>query len=360
VNFFYGLDQEDEMDLFKRLEEIEPADAGWAAKARDRVDHLAKLVGSMGQLEDYYVRLCGIQRTMKPDMTQRAIVVLSADHGVVAEGVSPCDPVVTLKQTLNFARGVTGVCALAKQAGARVIPVDIGVAAEVCSDQIIHRKIRYGTANMAEGPAMTREEAIRSIEVGIEIALMAVSEGSTVLGTGEMGIGNTTPSAAMLSVFSQVAPQEVTGIGSNAPEAMVLHKIDVIERAIELNRPNPQDPIDVLSKVGGLEIGGMAGVMIGGAMSQTPVIVDGFISSVAALLAVRLKPEVLDYLFPSHKSREKGAALASALLGFDPPLDLQMRLGEGTGAALMFNVLESAVFMSNEMITCEEAEIAVI
>ncbi len=348
------------MKLKQVLESIEGTDVLWAQRAKSRVDRLIKPVGSMGLLEDYFIQLCSIQRTLHPKVDTRAIIVLSADHGVVAEGVAVCDASVTLKQTLNFVRGYTGVCALAKAANARIIPVDIGVCVDVPSDKVIQRKIRCGTANMAVGPAMTREEAVLSLEVGIEMAIMAIEQGCDILGTGEMGIGNTTPSSAMLSVFGDVDPSEVTGMGANLPDQQVLHKIEVIKRAIAVNHPEAMDPLDVLSKIGGLEIGGMAGVMLGAAFKKTPVLVDGFISTVAAILAIRLCPEVQGYLIPSHKSREKGARFASALAGLEPPLDMQMRLGEGTGAALMFPILEGAIAMSEEMITFDEAGIDVV
>lgn len=348
------------MDLLSVVKGIERTDSQVGQFARARVDQLIKPVGSMGLLEDYFVQLCSIQKTLHPKVSKRAIVVLSADHGVIEEGVAVCDASVTLKQTLNFVRGYTGVCALSKQAGAKVLPVDIGVCVDVPSESVYQRKIRYGTANMTKGPAMTREEAIRSLEVGIEMALLAVKEGYTILGTGEMGIGNTTASSAMLSVFGAVDPAEVTGKGANLPDDLVLRKIDVVKKAIAINQPDPSDPIDVLAKVGGLEIGGMAGVMLGAAFSKTPVIVDGFISTVSAILAIRLCPEVKAYLIPSHQSQEKGARFASQMAGLNPPLDLGMRLGEGTGAALMFNILEAAIAMSEEMITFEEAAIDVV
>jgi nicotinate-nucleotide--dimethylbenzimidazole phosphoribosyltransferase len=357
---FFIQNKEVVMTLSEVIKGIGPVDQGFREMAQNRVDQLIKPVGSMGLLEDYFVQLCAIQCTLHPKVDKRAIIVLSADHGVVAEGVAVCDASVTLKQTLNFVRGYTGVCALAKQANARIIPVDIGVCVDVPSEAVYQRKIRYGTGNIALGPAMSREEAVRSLEVGIEMASMAIADGCTILGTGEMGIGNTTPSSAMLSVFGDIDPSEVTGMGANLPDEKVLHKIEVIKRALAINVPDSNDPLDVLTKVGGLDIGGMAGVMLGAAYRKTPVIVDGFISTVAAILAVRLCPEAKDYMIPSHKSREKGARFASALLGLEPPLDMQMRLGEGTGAALMFNILEAAIYMSEEMITFDEAGIDVV
>lgn len=349
------------MELLQQtLDAIKGIDFEMAAKARSHVDNLAKPIGSMGKLEDLYVQLAAIRGELYPSVTRKGIVVFSGDHGIVEEGVATGLQSVTLAQTLNFVRGLTGVCALAKQAGADIVPVDVGIAADFDEPGVRNEKVRYGTANFTKGPAMTREEAVQSLEAGIRVARELIGQGYDILGTGEMGIGNTTPSSAILSVFSGESPETVTGVGANLPQALVPHKAAVIEKGIALNCPDAADPIDVLAKVGGLEIGGMAGVMLGCAAERRPVIVDGFISTVSALIAVRLKPEVFPYLIGSHKSLEKGASIATALLGLEPCLDLDMRLGEGTGAALMFGILEAAVMMSKEMATFEGAGIAVV
>lgn len=350
----------EKVTLEQALNRICEVDQTWLDRAQGRVDQLIKPVGSMGKLEGYYVQLCGIQKTLAPVVEKRAIIVFSGDHGVIDENVAVCPQDVTLKQTLNFVRGYTGVCALAKQAKAKLIPVDVGVNAEIELEGIIPRKIAYGTKNIRLSAAMTKAEAIRAIEVGIEMALLAAEEGHQILGTGEMGICNTTPSAAILSVLGNVPPESVTGMGANLDDARVLHKIQVVQDAITCNQPDANDPIDVLAKVGGFEIGAMCGAFIGAAAAGIPIIVDGFIATVSALLAVRLSPRVKDYLIPSHQSREKGAAFASELLGLAPPLALDMRLGEGTGAALMFNIIEAACFMGIEMITFDEAGIGVV
>lgn len=346
--------------LEKTLQEITSVNKEIEAQARYRVDNLAKPVGSMGKLEDFFVQLASIQGTMHPKADKRAIVVLAGDHGVTEEGIAASAKEVTLVQTLNFARGVTGVCALAKQANAKIVPVDVGVAFDVDDERVLNRKIQYGTQNMAKGPAMTREEAIRSLETGIEVAHHLIDQGYNVLGTGEMGIGNTTPSAAIIAVLGGYSPEETTGVGANLPLDKLAHKIDVVRRSIDINNPDPKDGVGVLAKVGGYEIGGMAGVMLGCASKNVPVIIDGFISSAAALIAKSLNPDVVHYMIASHKSMEKGAVLASETLGLRPVLDLDMRLGEGTGASLMFNILEAAIYMSEEMITFQEAEIAVV
>lgn len=346
--------------LQKTLNDITDIDRTMERQARLHVDNLAKPIGSMGKLEDLYVRLAAITGELHPKVSKKAIVVLSGDHGIVEEGVATGLQSVTLAQTLNFVKGLTGVCALAKQAGADIVPVDVGIAADYQEPGIRNEKIRYGTANFTKGPAMTREEAIRSIEAGIRVARELIAAGYEVLGTGEMGIGNTTPSSAILSVFSGASAEEVTGVGANLPAELVPRKVAVIQKGIAVNAPDAADPLDVLAKVGGLEIGGMAGVMLGCAAEGRPVILDGFISTVSALIAARLKPEALHYMIPSHKSLEKGARLASEVLGVEPYLELSMRLGEGTGAALMFGILEASVMMSTEMATFEGAGIAVV
>ncbi|MCK8059450.1 MULTISPECIES: nicotinate-nucleotide--dimethylbenzimidazole phosphoribosyltransferase [unclassified Fusibacter] len=342
------------------LNAIKEVDSKWSDTAQTRVDNLIKPVGSMGKLESYYVQLSAINQTLSPLVDKRAILVFSGDHGVIDENVAVCPQDVTLKQTLNFVRGYTGVCALAKQAKAKLIPVDVGVNATIEMPGIINKKIAFGTKNLRIEPAMTREQAIRAIEVGIETAVDAIDEGYNILATGEMGICNTTPSAAILSVFGNVDPEQVTGMGANLDDERVKHKINVVRDAIRNNNPDVNDPIDVLAKVGGFELGAMCGAFIGAASKGVPIVVDGFIATVSALVAVRLNPKVKEYLIPSHKSKEKGAKFASELLGVDPPLDLDMRLGEGTGGALMFNILEAACFMGIEMITFDEAGIGVV
>lgn len=348
----------------KRLNEavqtIKALEGEWVERATERVDQLIKPVGSMGKLETYYVQLCAVQKTLAPTVKKRAIIVFSGDHGVIDEGVAVCPQDVTLKQTLNFVRGYTGVCALAKQAGAQLIPVDVGVNATITTAGIIDRKIAYGTKNMRLGPAMSYDEAVQAIEIGIEMVYQAAEDGVQILGTGEMGICNTTPSAAILAVLGAVEADQVTGMGANLDDVGVQNKIQVVKDAIHINQPDAKDPIDILAKVGGFEIGAMCGAYIGAAAKGLPIIVDGFIATVAALLAVSIEPKVKAYLIPSHKSREKGAMFASQLLGLDPPLDMEMRLGEGSGAALMFNILEAACFMGIEMITFDEAGIGVV
>lgn len=343
--------------LNETLKKIKPIDRVVNEQARKRINNLVKPKGSLGMLEDISIQISSITGKLIPDVTKKSIIVLSGDHGVCEEGVAAGLPIVTVVQSYNIVKGVTGVAALAKQAGAEVVVVDIGINNEMDYDKIINRKIRMGTGNIAKGPAMTREEAVKSLEVGIEIAEKEIKRGVKLLGTGEMGIGNTTPSTAILSVLGGYEPEEVTGVGANLPDDKLANKIKVIKKAIEINKPNKDDPIDVLAKVGGLEIGGMAGVMLAGAANKVPVIVDGYISTVAALIATSIEPNTKEYLICSHASKEKGASCASEILGFKPFLHLDMRLGEGSGAAIAMNVVEAAVYMNREMITFEESGI---
>lgn len=333
---------------------IKKLDENIIKQAQERVDNLIKPKGSLGYLEDIYVQLAGITGNLYPEILKKSIIVMAGDHGIVEEGVATSKKEITLFQAENMTRKITGVCALAHQAKSEVVVVDIGIDGEVKVKDVVDRKIKYGTNNFLKEDAMTYEEAQKSIEVGIEIAEREIKKGVNLLGTGEMGIGNTTPSSAIVSVICNEDPLIVTGIGANLPENKVIHKANVIKEAIEKRTINKDDGIDILAKVGGLEIGGMAGVMLGGAKNGVPVVVDGFISTAAALIAYKINPNVLGYLIPSHKSKEKGAQIASEFLGFNPPLDLGLRLGEGTGAAIMFNIIESATYMNLDMIRFDE------
>ncbi len=341
--------------LQKTISMIESLDKEMMEKARTRVDNLIKPPKSLGRLEDLAVQLAGITRNIHPVVDNKAIIVMAADHGVYEEGVAGNPQVITAIQTINFTKGVTGVCALGKASGAKIVAVDVGVKADLEPNRgLIARKIKYGTDNMTKGPAMTRKEAIKSLEVGIEIATDEIKKGVNLLGTGEMGIGNTTASTAIVAVFGGINPTEITGRGSGTGEGGVEHKAKVIEKAIALNRPDPSDGIDVLAKVGGLEIGGMAGVMLAAAANRIPVVVDGYISSAAALIATAIAPKVKDYLIPSHASAEIGGKKASQLLGLQPMIYMDLCLGEGSGAALVFPIIEGACHMINHMVTFKE------
>lgn len=343
------------MELLRStLEHIEELDQEIMEKAKAKVETLCKPVKSLGKLESIAVQLAGITRKLDLDVSNKAVIALAADHGVYEENVSIHPQYLTVMQSLGFAKGTTGVCAIAKSAGAKVISVDVGIKEDLPKDAgVIIKKVKYGTDNMAKGPAMTREEAIRSIEVGIEVANEQVKNGVNVLATGEMGICNTTASSAVLAALFGYDPADVTGRGAGVES--IKHKIEVIRRAIEINQPNPDDAIDVLSKVGGLELGGMAGVVLGAAANRVPVVIDGFISTVSALIAYKLEPKVKDYIIPSHASEEPGAKIASHVLGVEPMLNMNMCLGEGSGAALAFPILDAACAMMTHMTTLDES-----
>jgi nicotinate-nucleotide--dimethylbenzimidazole phosphoribosyltransferase len=341
---------------------IKPVQASWRNIARQRLNNLAIPLGSLGQLLDVAEQLAAIKETLKPSVKKKVVVTMAGDHGVVAEGVSTCPQDVTPQMVYNFVAGGAGINVLAEAAGARVIVVDMGVAADlsplVQQGKIIDRKVGYGTNNMAHGAAMTREQAVQTLETGIEIAGQLAAEGVELLGTGDMGIGNTTPSSAMLAAFSGLPPAEVTGRGTGIDDVTLAHKIKVIETALAVNHPDVSDPVGVLAKVGGFEIGGIAGVILGAAYYRVPVVVDGYISTAGALLAKLLAPQSVDYMLAAHQSMEYASRYMLGELGLKPLLDLHMRLGEGTGAALAMNIVEAAARVISRMLTFEEAGVA--
>lgn len=346
-------------DLYKTIEKIKDIDKKISDESKERVDSLIKPKGSLGKLEDIVIKLAGIQNTIYPKVDKKAVIVCAGDHKVIEEGVATSNKDITLIQAINMTKGLTGVCALAKHANAEIVVVDVGIDDEVKNNLIINKKIKYGADNFSKGSAMTRDEAKKSIEAGIAVAEDLINRGINLLATGEMGIGNTTPSSAIVSVLGRIDPAEVTGMGANLPKDKIKNKIEIIRKGIKINNPNPNDALDVLSKVGGLEIGAMAGVMIAGAANGVAVVVDGFICTAAALIATLLEPKVKNYLFVSHNSLEPGAKLATEMLGLESPLNMNMRLGEGTGAVLMFNIIEASTFVNNEMATFEEADFIV-
>ncbi len=350
------------MDLLKEtLEKIGPLDGEMMTKTRERVDFLLKPVGSLGVLEEIAVQVAGITGQMHPEFDKKAILMFAADHGVFVEGVAAAPQEVTALMANMTVAGRSGVAALAKQAGADVFVCDVGMISDVDPKAgILMKKIRKGTANMRKGPAMSREQAIESLQAGIDMANRAINNGYRLLGAGEVGICNTTPSAAIISVLSGIDPGELTGAGANLPEEKMLIKAQVIRDAINVNQPDKNDGLDILSKVGGFEIGAMAGAMLGGAAQKVPVVIDGFISTAAAAIAITLKEEVKNYLLYSHASIEKGASFASEFIGAKPFLNMGMRLGEGSGAALAFNIIDSALRVNKEMITYGEVGIGVV
>jgi len=350
------------LTLEATVQGIKPIKEEWRKRARERLDNLIIPPGSLGELLNIAERLAAIQETLKPSVRYKAVVTMAGDHGVVEEGVSNFPQEVTPQMVANFVSGGAGINVLAEVAGAQVIVVDMGVAADlsdlVKTGKILSYKIGYGTKNIAREPAMTREQAISSIEAGIEIASTLVEKGVELLGTGDMGIGNTTPSSAILAALSGLPVTEVTGRGTGISEEAWRNKVRVIERALELHKPDPRDPIDVLAKVGGFEIGGIAGLILGAAYHRVPVVIDGFISSAGALLAQGLAPSCVDYMFAGHLSKEPGHKFMLQRLGLKPLLNLDLRLGEGTGAALAMNIIEAAAQVIGKMLTFEEAGVS--
>jgi nicotinate-nucleotide--dimethylbenzimidazole phosphoribosyltransferase len=338
---------------------IGPLDEGLGAMAQRRLDSLTKPQGSLGLLEDMARRLVEITGNAMPSVGRKVVLTFAGDHGVADEGVSAFPREVTRQMVLNFLRGGAGINVLARHAGADVAVIDIGVDHDFEGvEGLLRKKVVRGTRNMALGPAMTGEEALRCIEVGIGLASEFSGRGYTLFGTGEMGIANTTPSSAIAAVLTGKSASEVTGRGTGITDSSLRKKAEVIERAIEVNAPDPGDPLDVLSKVGGAEIGGIAGLCLGGAANRVPVVVDGFISTAGALIACELAPGTRDYLFAAHRSAERGHGAMLEKLGLRPILDLGMRLGEGTGAALAMLVIEAGLKVYREMATFEGAGVS--
>lgn len=345
------------MTLKETLDLIRPLDHKAEQAALARQDSLIKPLGSLGKLEDIAIRIAGITGQVYSRLPKKCIVVMCADNGICEEGVSACPQSVTRTQAVNFTLGRSGINVLSRQAGSELRIVDIGIADSLVTPGILNRKIAEGTRNMSREPAMSREQAIRGLETGIEITEQLNTEGFTLLGTGEMGIGNTSTASAILMAFTGLSAEEVVGRGAGLTTEAHRNKIRVIEQALSVNRPDPSDPLDILAKVGGFDIAGMAGCFLAGAALRIPVVVDGFISAVAALLACRIHPGVKDFLIPSHASAEPGYRHAMDAMGLSPSLLLDMRLGEGTGCALMFPVIDAALAIVNEMATFEEGNI---
>ena len=343
--------------LGKYISGIKGPDSGAMAKAKERLDSLAKPPGSLGKLEDIAVRLAGIGGSVLYDTGKRCVIIMSSDNGVVEEGVASAPQAVTRAQTENFIKGITGVAVIAKQFNADLIVVDVGINADINNPLIRNRKIRKSTGNIAKGAAMTHDEAERAVLAGIETAMEAANNGYRLLGAGEMGIGNTTTSAAVLCALAGIQAETAAGKGAGLREEAYLHKIEVIRMALEINRPDASDPVDVLAKVGGFDLAALTGVYIGAAYTRTPVVIDGFISMVAALAASRLNPLAREFMFASHVSYEQGFARAAEALGIEPCLHLDMRLGEGSGCPLMFAVIDAACAVIREMGTFAEASI---
>ncbi len=346
-----------EAKLNEIIRSIEPANQEAIKKAKERQAKLAKPPGSLGGLEDISIRIAGITGSVNNSIEKKRLIVLSADNGVVEEGVSSAPQSVTLAQTINLTKGITGASALAKHFKDELVVVDMGVNTVINCPAVVDKKIAMGTKNLHKGPAMTREQAIRGILIGIELVEEAKKEGVDVIGVGEMGIGNTTTSSAILTVLTGASVEDTTGKGGGLTDEGFLKKKRIIEEGIALNKPHKDDPVDVIAKVGGFDIAAMTGVFLGSAISRVPVVIDGFISVVAALCAARLCPYVKDFLFPSHVSYEKGYMLAARELQLKPFLLLGMRLGEGSGCPIAFEILSAACAVMNNMATFDEAGI---
>jgi nicotinate-nucleotide--dimethylbenzimidazole phosphoribosyltransferase len=345
--------------LSNTIKMIKSLDKGAMAEARARQDILTKPQGSLGRLEEMSIQLAGIQGKPIPQIRHKAVIVMAGDHGVVAEKVGNWPQEVTAQMVYNFLAGGAGINVIARQVGARIIVVDMGVASELKPNpRLLSRKVAPGTRNMTLGPAMTGEEAIKAVEIGMEIVATEMAKGLDIVATGDMGIGNTTASSAICAVMTGRPVAEVTGRGTGISDEQLAHKIEVINRALAVNHPDPKQPLDVLAKVGGFEIGGLVGVMLGAAAHRIPVVIDGFISGAAALIATALSLGLKDFLIAAHVSAEAGHKLLLKHLELKPLLDLGMRLGEGTGAALGIFLSETAARILAEMSTFAEARVS--
>lgn len=342
------------MNITNTILSVAPLDEAAMDAAKQRQARLAKPPGSLGRLEDLSVQLAGISGKIHNRIGKKHLLVFAADNGVVAEGVSSAPQSVTLRQTINLTRARTGASVLCRHFGCDITVCDVGVNADIKNTGVLNRKIAYGTQNIVRGPAMTREQAVQAVVTGIELAK---STDADAIGIGEMGIGNTTTSAAVLSVLLDADADAVTGRGGGITDRSFQKKKQVIRTAVRINRPDSRDVIDVLSKVGGFDIAAMCGAFIGCAASRRPAVIDGFISAVAALCAYRLCPNAVQYFIPSHASYEIGYKLAMDAMNLEPVFLLGMRLGEGSGCPLAFEVLDAACAVLNDMATFDEAGI---
>lgn len=346
------------MELAALIERIGPLDKQAMKEASLRLDRLTKPIGSLGKLESTVIQLAGITGETAPVITRQAVIVMAADHGVCEEGVSAYPAEVTPQMVLNFLSGGAAVNVLARHAGAEVVCVDIGVNADLSHPSLRSNSIRKGTANMAHGPAMSRAEAIRAIEAGAALVGELHADGFRLFATGEMGIGNSTASAAILCALTGCDPAAAVGRGTGIDDERWRHKCEVVRRALAMNGPDPDDPLDVLAAVGGLEIAGLVGVILGASAHRSPVVVDGYIASSAALVAARIEPRTVPYMIASHLSQEPGHRMMLEEIGLSPMLYMDMRLGEGTGAALALPIIEAAGKLAREMATFESAGIS--
>lgn len=352
------------MKLEEIIKGIKPVEEKWIQKSRERTAQLVMPTRALGRLHEISERLCGIQKTLRPSVNQKAILIMAGDHGVADEGISAYPQEVTGAMVHTFLRGGAGINAISRHVGAEVWVVDMGIIPELDpnsidgGDRLMVRKIDAGTDNFVKGPAMTRQDAEESILTGFQLAADLFHEGVELLGTGDMGIANTTPSAAIGCVITGLTPEEMAGRGTGVDDNGFSIKLETVKKGIQINQPNALDGLDVLSKVGGFEIGGIAGCVLAAAFYNRPVVIDGFISTAGALIAYTLCPRVRDYIFAGHCSAETGHGSMLKHLGIEPLLDLGMRLGEGTGGALAMSIMEAAVCVFSEVLTFEEAGVA--
>jgi len=345
--------------LTETIKKIIEPDSKLTAATQSRLDNLTKPLGSLGRLEELAKQIAGITGKENPELIKKVIFTLAADHGVTAEGVSAFPKEVTAQMVYNFLRGGAGINVLAKHVGAKVVVVDIGVAEDLKPDcNLVIRKIAYGTKNMAKGPAMSRDEAVKAICVGIEIFEEEYLHGVDIIGTGEMGIGNTTSASAITACFTGSAVDTVVGRGTGLDDSGLKNKIEVIKKSLSINKPDANDALDVLSKIGGFEIAGLAGIILAAAAKRTPVVIDGFISAAASLVAFKIAPKVKGYMIAAHNSVERGHKIILEHLGLKPLMDLDLRLGEGTGGALGIGLADASIKILTQMATFKSANVA--
>ncbi|MEE9617453.1 MAG: nicotinate-nucleotide--dimethylbenzimidazole phosphoribosyltransferase [Anaerolineae bacterium] len=345
--------------LDQTIQSIRPLDAAAMDAARARQNNLTKPPGSLGRLEEISIQVAGITGQARPVIKEKAVVTCAGDHGVVAQGVSAFPQEVTPQMVYNFLNGGAAINVLARHVGARVVVVDAGVAADFEPQPgLVIKKVAHGTADMTQGPAMSRAQAVQAIEAGIEVVEDEIARGLSIVAVGDMGIGNTTPSSGIVAAITGRPVAEVTGRGTGINDEQLTHKMAVIRKALAVNRPDPDDALDVLSKVGGFEIGTIAGVVLGAAAHHIPAVIDGFISTAGALIAGELAPLAREYMIAAHASAEIGHRAMLDRLGLIPCLDFDLRLGEGTGAALVLSVVEAACKILDEMATFESAGVS--
>lgn len=338
------------------VKKIKSLDEEAILNATKRMDSLIKPIGSLGRLEELAIKMAGITGKVKNSINKKCVVVMAADNGICEEGVTTSPQIITAMQAVNMTKGFTGISVLCKHAGSDLKVIDIGIKHDYSCNDIVNKKIRNGTWNFLKGPAMTDEEAVKGIEIGIEITQDLIAQGYDIIGTGEMGIGNTSSSSAVLMGLTGCGVSDAVGKGAGLTEEAFAKKKYIINAAVEYNHPDSNNPIDVLAKVGGFDIAGLVGCFLACAANRVPVVIDGFISAAAALIAWKINPLSKDYMITSHCSAEPGYSIVVKEMGLKPVLDLEMRLGEGTGCPLMFNIVESALCIMNQMATFDDME----